>query len=234
MEPGMRPYWVAVLFTLIGSTLANPARADFVWEFDLAGVPTTNFIIPTVGGTVDVQIYLKENNGTVLATQGLFGAGVSVSFNSPSGVAAVLNPSDIILNNGAAAFNDANPVKDLSSTSAGFSEATDFTHFVFPDALNRILFGSFRFTAQSAGSVTITATRFRPPPTDAIVTGQNPGGVPLDSLVPNNSASILVVGTATPEPGSLLLASMAGMGLASYGIRRRLRAADPALEGSKA
>src|SRR5438128_1471885 len=96
MEPGMRRYWIVVLFALIGSTLATPARADFVWEFDLAGVPTTNFIIPGVGNTVDVQIYLKETNGgTILSTQKLFGAGVTVTFNSPTGVAAVLSSSDI-------------------------------------------------------------------------------------------------------------------------------------------
>lgn len=230
----MRRYGIGGLLALFGLMLASPVRADFVWEFDLAGVPTTNFIIPGVGSTVDVQIYLKETNGgTVLATQGLFGAGVQVTFNSPTGVAAVLSTSDITLNNGAAAFNDAAPQKVQSSTSAGFTEATDISHFVFPDALNRILFGSFKFTGQSEGSVTITAMRFAPPPSDNIITGQNPGGIALDSLVPNGSAQITVLGTATPEPGSLLLASMAGMGLASYGVRRRLRAA-PAPEGSKA
>src|SRR5262249_33437029 len=157
-------------------------RADFVWEFDLAGVPTTNFVIPGVGSTVDVQIYLKETNGgTVLATQQLFGAGVSVSFNSPTGVAAVLSTSDITANNSTSlpnTFNDTNVTKlTQSSTAAGLSEATDFSHFVAPDALNRILFGTFRFTGQAEGNVTITATRFMPPPTDSIITGQNPGGV---------------------------------------------------------
>jgi hypothetical protein len=65
---------------------APPERISF-GNFDLAGVPTTNFVIPAIAGTVDVQIYLKETNGgTILATQKLFGAGGQVTLNSPTGV----------------------------------------------------------------------------------------------------------------------------------------------------
>jgi hypothetical protein len=225
MEFFMRPSWLPALVVLGTLTLTSPARSDFVWEFDLAGVPTTNFIIPTVGGTVDVQIYLKETNGgNTLTTQGLFSAGVQVQFNSPSGVAAVLptdpnNSSGVHVN---PAFNDSGSYSTpVTTTNAKLSEAvTNPNNPVFPaaDGLNRILFGSFTFTAQSAGTVTLTATRFNPSPDDRIITGQ---GNPLDSSIPNGSAQILVPGVATPEPGTLLLAGMAGMGLAGWGIRRR-------------
>jgi hypothetical protein len=211
-------------------TFVSPARADFVWEFDLAGVPTTSFVIPGVGSTVDVQIYLKETNGgTILSTQGLFSAGVQVQFNNPSGVAAVL---PLAAENTVSAgvhvnpqFNDAGSYSGpVTASNAKISEAVvNPNNSVFPaaDGLNRILFGSFTFTGQSAGTVTITATRYNPAPDVRIVTGTGNG---LDALVPNGSAQITVLGgTATPEPGSLLLASLAGLGLAGGGIRRRLR-----------
>jgi hypothetical protein len=218
----MRILRATVLFALAAQLTASPARGDFVWEFDLAGVPTTNFVIPAVGATVDVQIYLKETNGgTILATQKLFGAGVQVTFNSPSGVAAVSSSANIAPNT---AFNDAGSYKTpVTSASAKVSEATDGSVFVAPDALNRILFGTFTFTGQAPGTVTLTALRFNPAPDDRIITGT---GNVLDGLVPSGTAQISVLGTATPEPGSLLLAGIAGMALTSYGARRKLLASS--------
>jgi hypothetical protein len=217
----MRLNWIGALFVLAGLASVSPARADFVWEFNAAGLPSTNFVIPGVGSTVGVQIYLKETNGgTILSTQKLFSAGVQVTFNSPSGVAAVLAPSSIQSN---PAFDDFNPTTDrsTSATSAKLTEAvTNISNSVAPDSQNRILFGAFTFTGQSVGTVTITATRFNPAPDDRIITG---AGTVLDALIPNGSAQINVLGTATPEPGSLLLASLAGLALAGGGARRRFR-----------
>jgi len=223
MELSMPARSLYLLLALVGVTAARPVRADFVWEFDLAGVPTTNFIIPTIGGTVGVDIYLKENGGTVLATQGLIGAGVQLKFDSPTGVAAVLpvgsDSSGIQLN---PAFNDTTfAVRDVTATNAKLSESvTNPNAPVFPVALNRIYFGTFTFTALSAGDVTITATRFGTASQTAIVTGDFNT---LDGTFPDATAHIIVPGVATPEPGTLVLASLAGMGLAGFGIRRRHR-----------
>jgi len=228
MELFMRPRWLFLLLLLAAATFTSPARADFVWEFDLAGVPTTNFVIPGVGNTVDAQLFLKETNGgTILSTQGLFSAGVQVQFNNPSGVAAVLptgDPSSGVQLN-PAFIDTASSDRPVTATNAKLSEAVvNPNNPVFPasDGLNRIFLGTFTFTGQSVGDVTITATRFNPPTDDRIITGQ---GNPLDALVPNGTAHISVPGTATPEPGSLLLAGMAGFGLAGCGIRRRFRRA---------
>lgn len=220
--------WVLGIVTVLLTAL--PGRADFVWEFaDSLGTPTSSFTISNIGNTVDVRVYLKEfgsNPGNVLASEGLFGVGIRLDFDSPGGIAAVLSTSDIIANDGVGKFDDTasqkkivnNPVAntarllEISSTLPGVSpEGTG--------ALNRILVGTFRFTGQANGSVTVLAQDYAG--TDDTVTGTT--FMVLDGLIGQSTATITVGQAAIPEPGSLALCGLAGIG-GAFGVWRRRRA----------
>src|SRR5437660_798656 len=90
----------AVLLTwlaLSGVVQAGPLPYQF--EFGLAGSsPATNLVINGVGGTLDVQLYLREQaGGSTLSSEQLFSASVQVTFGTGT-VAAVLSPSGITEN----------------------------------------------------------------------------------------------------------------------------------------
>ena len=69
----------------------------------MAGTPVTAPLVLAVGGTVDLQVYLREAaTGTVLSTQKLFSAAVRVTYDTPpdsgtpSGIAAVQSVANMI------------------------------------------------------------------------------------------------------------------------------------------
>jgi PEP-CTERM motif len=79
---------------------AQPYTAgDFTYQFDTApvggvggGVPITSLLIPTVGGTAQVQVYLLQTGHTAspaFSSYGMNGLGVRLNYASPAGVVMV-------------------------------------------------------------------------------------------------------------------------------------------------
>ena len=201
-------YGIATLATWLW--LSECSRAEYAFEFGAAGSsPQTSFTIGSVGGTVDIQVYLRElNGGTVLATDGLFGSGVLVDFDS-----SIVSVSLIT---GNPEFNSI-----LSSISSGQASLNvvkaEYPWAVYPDPLtpNRILLGTFTFTGLAPGIAVIDV---QDPPTHDTITGNG------ELLDPISSGSGTI--TVAPEPNGLLtmisLGASAGIGSLTWrGWRRR-------------
>jgi hypothetical protein len=202
----------AALLTLL--LAGGSARADFIFRFaDAGGTPQTSFTINGAGGTVDVRVYLEETNGgTVLSTEKLGSAGVRLD-NSATGVARVAAAGDVT---GNPSFDDTDVVT-VGPDFASLNDAVSANPPLSPDANNRILIGTFRFTGQSVGQFTVT-TRDPHPELgfDDTLTGADTA---LDALIQNSGAVVTVV----PEPGSLLLTGLAATAIAAVAYRRSRR-----------
>jgi hypothetical protein len=205
--------------------LAAPARAQVFGTFQFAdplGTPLTSFIIPTVTGGTDVRVYLVETDAAnSLRNIGLFSADVRVSFNTPSGVAAVLSASDITRN----PQFDNQLGTGVTTTTATLNEQTSNLAGVQSPVADplRILLGTFHFTGQSQGTVTLTA--------DSPVTTNGTflnNGTDISNRITSANATLFVA--PVPEPGSLLLAGIGMVGLTATVARRR-RAAVVARTG---
>ncbi len=190
------------LVTLITLTLSlclpSISSAGLIYEFnDFAGTPTTTFTT-TIGGTVDISVYLKEVGTTVLFDEELFGASLRVTFDSPGGIAGVQNVSDIFPNVG---FTDLTPGASISAIGAGFTGSVGLDPFLTPDGANRIFLGTFRFTGLSAGSVDLFALD-RDLLSDDTVTGLF---TILDGSIGSGTAQLTVTASAVPEPSSCMV-----------------------------
>jgi hypothetical protein len=192
-----------------------PAEAGYVFQLtDSAGVVQDDFVIGSVGQTVDVDVWLKQTDpDTLLTDEGLSFAGVKLTYGSP-GIAEVLSVDNIAPN---PAFDD--PIallKDVGSNDSALDMAvSDIFSPVFPQSStpDRIWLGTFTFTALSLGSVQITA--MDKPDVDNTLTGL---GTALDSQIGSAQATISTV----PEPTGLVL--LAGLALvAGPYLRRRCR-----------
>jgi hypothetical protein len=201
--------------------LAAPALAraqTFTGSFQFAnpaGTPTNSFSIPAVGGTADVRVYLLETDSLhLLQNTGLFSAEVRVSFNNPGGIAAVASVNDILRN---IAFDQQNPPTGVTATAAILNEAAFNNPIVLAPATdpNRIYLGTFRFTGQAAGTVTLGSDS--PVTSGGTLLGN---GTDISNLIGAAPSATLTV-APVPEPATGLLA--AAVGLAAAGAARRLR-----------
>ncbi len=184
------------------------------------------------GGSVVVSAYLQEQvtggSTSVLATDGLIGAGMRLSFDVaplPSDPARIVSLGDVTLNDGPGGFSGGsqslvlNPGSfvDLTETvdvSSPAVTATDLGNGLF-----QILIGSFRFTAGSiAGQVTTIQAGDIPGTFQDWITGT---GDVLDPLLTAGTARIEVRGAAVPEPSGLIGLIVGFLCVGSYGIARR-------------
>lgn len=194
------------------------AAAGLMYGFaDATGAPETSFQVG-VGGTVDVRVYLKETAGTSFLTEDLFSASVRVTFDSPSGIAAVLSTGNIFPNSG---FTDLTPPLSISSTEAGFTGSVGLDPFLPVELGDRILLGTFRFTGLSVGTVQLDVLD-RDALSDDTLTGF---GTVLDGLIATSSAQLEVTsGPATvPEPTSLAIFCSLFFIMGARRVQRRRR-----------
>jgi hypothetical protein len=141
------------------------------------------------------------------------------SFNNPAGVAAVLSANDITRN----PQFDQQLGTTVTSAAAILDEQrqADFAGVQSPAGdPNRIFLGMFRFTAQSGGTVTLTAD-------SPVLTGGTllNDGTDISGRINPINATVTVA--PVPEPAGLALAGLAALGWAAYRRRRAPRAAVP-------
>jgi hypothetical protein len=221
--------WAVVCCTLASVNSAPAATIAYVFD-------QSNYVVAP-GGTVNVDVHLREIIGvgerSVLATDGLIGAGVRVFFDDPipGSPAGVLSLTDI---SGNAQFDLLPPLTDLGppALSAGLLQ---FVDIVSPPVLAsggpttfEILLGTFTFTAgATAGEVTaIRAVDFGL--SDDTVTGAL---VTLDALIATGNTTITVQGAsaAVPEPNSVVLVGAGVFALLAQRVRRRRSLPGPDL-----
>jgi hypothetical protein len=197
--------------------LVVPAQGEYIYQLtDPAGVQQSNFVIGSVGQTVDVNVWLKQSApDSLLTDEGLFSAGVRLTYGSP-GIAEVLSLYDITPN---PAFDDPSALlRDVGSTYSTLDMAVlDPFSPIFPQSStpDRIWLGTFKFTGLSAGTVDITA--MDNPGVDNTLTGL---GTVLDATpIANGQASI----NAVPEPSSLVLFTGLVLVAGPYILLRRRR-----------
>ncbi len=196
-------YGLALLVGLL--VLATPAHADFVLTFD-----KTNYDV-TVGGTVNVNVYLTETGTDILATEGLIGAGLLLNFNAPP---SATDPAQVVAIEPNPGVNPAAPDFDFLSTSivpagpglAGVAEldwGLSINTFFPPMGGSSILIGTFTFAAGSVdGDVTNLSTGLSGL---KFVAGD---GTDIDDTYGIGSTTATITTTTTtsvPEPASLAL-----------------------------
>jgi hypothetical protein len=203
--------------SVLGLLLAgDSARATYQFEFtDSSGVANNSFSV-VQGSTVDIRIYLQQTGtDTGLTTSGLNSGGVGLTYNQAIASVTAITPNPTFNNNSffIGTGTSANPsTLNVSQDVGGIVAATSG-----PDA-NRILLGTFRFTGVSAGT-TLTLTV---DPHSGIDDNVLANGTVLDGLIANASAAITVT-TPVPEPGTLILTGLLGLGGAAGAAWRRYR-----------
>jgi hypothetical protein len=178
------------------------ASADLLLSFGQA-----TYTIPGIGSSVQVPVFVSQtlSGPQVGIGNELLTAAITVSFNNPSGIAAVLSPLDIT----------PGPAFDASSGGVTFTQATlaETSISGISDLSSPLLLGTFKFTGQSYGMTTIDAMTLTPGP--SFVTS---GGNFLD---PTNVPTALV--QVVPEPATYVLTCSAISTLGIVGWRRRKR-----------
>ena len=190
------------LLIVVAAPFTARADPDYRYVFDASDYE----VDPS--GTVLVSVFLQETIGagdtSLLSTEGLFGAGVRLTFGTgPSDPARIASASDVIANPD---FDQAPPLVDFvpesrpdcsRKSTRPIPRGRSSGSWSLPDTF-RILLGQFRFTAGAvAGEATsIGAVDFLPPPSDDTITGTNLTA--LDGQILAGSARILV--RARPFP----------------------------------
>jgi hypothetical protein len=225
---------VALLGCLV---LSRPARAQYTYEFAEAGTFSSSFTVAQ-GSTVAVQVYLVGTNSAGnnnLASNGLSSGGVGLQYatNGPFTIPGASSNNPNIVGNPAfgnsnnSVVNGGNGQFGTGNTSTATVQNTSFGTPVYPSTTdangnNAVLLGTFTFTGVSPASGTTIAV------TPSSVSNVDGAGNALDSMITSSSFSITV--TAVPEPGSLMLTSLAAsvLGLGVWKRRRKPLAAQVA------
>lgn len=227
----MRNLTRILLAAVVAPCLLAPSMAEAGSVYQFAFDQSTYQADP--GGQVQVNVYLQErvSDGTasVLATEGLIGAGVRVAFDLsplPSDPARIGKLGDISLNDGPGAFSGgfqstglaAGSYAQLTETVDLFSPAVTATDL--GGGLYQILLGTFRFTTGSIAGQTTLIEALDIPGSSDVITGS---GSTLDPLIAPGRAGIWVeVGTsAVPEPSSLLGLTIGMICAGGYAVARR-------------
>jgi hypothetical protein len=196
----MRIFWIG-LVSLGCCALSAPrtAHGALVLSFSQTG-----YLIGDVGGSVDVPVYATQTVGGPQVATGneLLTAGVTVAYNNPSGVAAVLASSDV----SAGSDWDSSSANALSATA---SLATTSLSGI-ADLSSPLLLGTFHFTGLSLGTTTISVANLTPGPSFVTIQG--------NVLDPTNTATAVV--QVVPEPSGVALLTAFALSLA-FAARRR-------------
>ncbi len=197
----MRIIWIGLVSVGCCALLApRIARGSLVLSFSQSA-----YLIGGVGGSVDVPVYATQVAGgpQVAAGNELLTAGTIVAYNHPSGVAAVLNASDV----------SGGPLWSSSSSNALSATASLATTSVsgIADLSSPLLLGTFHFTGLALGSTTISVANLTPGPSFETTQG--------NVLDPTNTATAIV--QVVPEPSGLVLLTTFALSLA-FAARRRV------------
>ena len=189
-------------------TAAHAQTYSYQWA-DTSGnaINTTLPLTVGAGTTFTLRVYITETGGTKLTTDGLFSAGVRAQYynsavlGSTSGVLTVTN----VIQNTAFGYADGFVSTINNPNYSQFDESTvSVTNGVKGTALdNRVLLGSFTFTATSAiGQSTVLSAIDIPAPSDDTYTA-SPSFTQLDGVL--NPANLTVATVPVPEPAGVLV-----------------------------
>jgi hypothetical protein len=160
------------------------ADAAIMLSFDSSGY--------TVGGgqTVQVQVFLSQTSGGLIGPgNGVTAAAVAVSFNNPSGIAAVLSTNNIT--GGVPPFDASSA--SLTSTQASVADTSLLGVGTVP-----MLLGTFAFTGLKIGTTQISVSAIP----NSFATTQGP-------ISPDPTSATAVI-NLVPEPASLIIVLTGG------------------------
>jgi hypothetical protein len=188
------------LLGLIGFALGwhQPAEAAYQLSFN-----SSSYVISSSQPTVPVQVFLSQTAGGIQISPGnpLLTTGILVSFNNPSGVAAVLSTNNIT----------ANPAFDSSSSGVTSTQASLAETSLLGISSLPVLLGTFTFSPLKARTTQISVATLSPGSSFSSLAGVLPDPSPATATI-----------TVVPEPSSLLMALTGSpLLLAALVLRRR-------------
>lgn len=177
-----------VISALLSLVCSSPAKADLSLSFN-----ESTYSILAPGQTSLVSVYLTQTPGGIQIgpSNTLQTAAINLLFNSPSGIASVLAPSDIA----------SNPLFDSTSASVSAISASlgEASIAGISDLSSPLLLGTFRLTGLAAGDTMIQVSSLGPGPSF----GTSQGNVVDPLNMPAATATVV------PEPPAAVLAMVA-------------------------
>jgi hypothetical protein len=184
------------------------------------------------GSQVLVKVFLQEHitdgSLSVLATEGLVGAGVRVSFDLsplPGDPAKVLSAGDVIPNDGSGAFDGG--FQSIALVPGSYADLTESVDLFSPAVLGtqagadlyQVLLGTFRFTAGAiVGQTTLIQASDIPGTLDTVTTSDSI----IDGQILSSAVAQFQVGTAAvPEPSSVITLTLGMIALGCFGTTQR-------------